>query len=643
MKHDEKIAFEEANPDIIEQERADDFNSRVDLFVNEWYDAGAYITYDQPHTMTIHYGKARLTERHVQDAFRRAIEKHNYRGKYPEKWRGLVSDRLAAKLTNVAGEIFMPNGPKFVCETVGVYYINVWRPFLVVPTLLEDGTEPDLDLFFELVERLIPNEEQREYFYDWLADIVQHPERRKPVGLYFVSEEGTGKGRFFEWIVKKLLVQQCIETSDLPVSNSFGFTGYDRCLLAIFDDFGKVSATTTRKMKSCLSENEIRINEKNIAPRTAPAYFRAIVYTNEVGAYPLSAGDRRWTVFSYVDHKISKEETLEFMTRFRKELERCGEKPQDPTAPGAAYVSAVYNWLMAREYDEDRLYLPLETEFGNQIKGAKTEDEQSLEDLLESYDAVTVQYIKYTFSLPQRENDIADMLQAFGWHKQVNGVDQLGKRCRVWYRPEAFRDGHSAKHLRGRVNVPRTDDGAELDEVDNPSTEIVVDQPSTLPSETPVPTPETPKLTDCEAPDFEPPEDLAAAFENDAPDANAEDKSYMTYLPDEYMSEDFRSRLTPPKNVTQGFWMYVDGVKVWYDPTTGSESQLGCSIEHPLYCGEKPVELIPDDQLPACMCAPRDDLPPARGLSVDAANSPDYLVWSAVDDCWQRREPLSLH
>ena len=523
MNHyEEQRAFEEANPDIFDQqEKQEDFNSRVDLFVKNWREAGAYITYDQQRVRTFHYRGAKLTEQHMQDAFRATIEKHNYRGKYPEKWRSLVTDKLAEKLTSVAGEVFLPNGPDFVCVTTGVYYINVWRPYIVTETVLEDGTEPDLNFFFELVERIIPDKREREYFYDWLADIVQHPENRKPVGLYFVSEEGTGKGRFIEWLVEKLVAYQCKKSSVLPVSSTFGFTGYDRCLLAVFDDFGKVPATTTRKMKNCISENSILIEEKGKDPRMAPAYFRTIVFTNEMGAYPLSAGDRRWTVFSYVDHKVSKEETLEFMTRFKAELVRCGEKPMVHGAPGAAYVSAVYKWLMAREYNEDRLYLPLETDFGNQIKGAKTEDQKGLEDLLEPYDAVTVAYIKSAFSLANCDNDIADMLQAAGWHKQENGVDQLGKRCRTWYRPEAFRDGHSAKYLRGHVNVPRDNaDQTTTPEVDQvPTVPEVADTSAPVVSGLTIGEPANePSLNADSAEECEPPADLFAAFEDTEPE-----------------------------------------------------------------------------------------------------------------------------
>lgn len=597
MTHDERVAFEEANEDIFTQQQDDDFNSRVDLFVKNWREAGAYITYDQQRARTFHYRGAKLTEQQVQDAFRVAVEKHNYRGKYPEKWRSLVIDRLAAKLTLVAGEVFLPNGPDFVCVTTGVHYINIWRPYVVTETTLEDGTEPDLSFFFELVERIIPDKEQREYFYDWLADLIQHPENRKPVGLYFVSEEGTGKGRFIEWLVEKLVAYQCKKSSVLPVSSTFGFTGYDRCLLAVFDDFGKVPATTTRKMKNCISENSILIEEKGKDPRQAPVYFRTIVFTNEMGAYPLSAGDRRWTVFSYVDHKISKEETLAFMTRFKAELVRCGEKPMVHGAPGAAYVSAVYNWLMAREYNEDRLYLPLETDFGNQIKGAKTEDQKGLEDLLEPYDAVTVAYIKSAFSLASRDNDIADMLQAAGWHKQENGVDQLGKRCRTWYRPEAFRDGHSAGYLRGHVNVPRDVDPQNSDTTTDQTTAPEVDpvcdsarqscRDVSIVSETVDPVASSvPELT-------EPSEELQAAFENDAFDAEEED---VFYVPKEnVIPQGSRAERVPdviqeqPADNTSGFWMWVNGVKTWYDLTAGS--------------GEKPVELIPDDQLPACMCS----------------------------------------
>ena len=648
MTYDDQKAFDKANPEIAaqlrheatpintqqreeqeqeqqarEEEREENFLSALERFARSWREKGVYITFDKKLDKRIFIlGGEKLTEKMVQDIFAKQFCRHTHNGGLPKGWRSVVVDRLSKELILVSGEKFLPNGPEFIRLTDGVHFVNVWKPFVVVSTVLEDGSAPNLDLFFELVERIIPDKEQREYFYDWLADLVQHPENRKPVGLYFVSDEGTGKGRLLEWIIKRLVVYQCIETTTLPASNRFGLTGYDRILLAVFDDFGRVPVTTTRKMKDSISENSIPIEEKGKDPRQAPAFFRVIVFTNEIGAYPLSAGDRRWTVFSYVEHRISKDETLAFMTRFRKELERCGEKPMVHGAPGAAYVSAVYQWLMAREYNEDRLYLPLETELGNQIKGVKEEDEQNLLDLVAPYDALTVEWIKYTFSIPLSDNAIADALQANGWRKQDNGVDHNGNRRRTWFRPEAFPDGYSAKYLRGRVNIERKEE----------SEKMVVDDPATLAQETEEKV-NTPSISEVPAAPAAPeaPESTVGQPETNSTTCQPEEDA-MFYPDIDAEDERKPEPAQPATNDGAGFWMYVNGVKTWYELPVGS--------------GEKPVKILSDDDLPEWAKAPcpeLDNLPEAQASTADNVTDNVWHVWDAANDCWVERKPIALN
>ncbi|MCD4434194.1 hypothetical protein KX524_26495 [Escherichia coli] len=645
MKHYEKIAFEEANPDIVAQQQAvrdETLDEYISRFVTHCRDNGYYTTENSMGDFRYHSelkGVANSSINAMYRGFLAYADHTGYKGAYPKETFSKVKHALERGLTFATETFFEPGAPAYLVAdaSLGMYRRNTWKPFQYSGKKTIDGKAPNLDIFFERTCRLFGN--KADHVLDMLAFAVQYPGKRLPQFLYLVGNQGAGKGTYFTWYIMPLFAPgQAKKTKDLPVGR-FDGADYATKEFVFFDD--PVSTDKDRqRLKSILTESYMDIEPKYETQRGARMYFNTVLVCNPDQMFPILEEDRR----PYV---VISPNNLDFdWPVFRENVElpellRCGEDPDDPRQHGA-YIDALHDYFMKRPVDFNEMMHPITTDDHLVVANMVSPVENAILDAAELFSVVGCsklqEVIDYDKNRLPTHNTIGAVLKRHGWVEvRVRFNDR--EKPRAYYNPSRFPDKPSQEQLRRAYNL----EYYELGEVNDPSTEITVDQSSTLPSEAPVLASETPKLTgceekepvfeakltDCEAPDFEPPEDLSAAFENDEPDANDCKESYMIYIPDDYMSEDFRKRLTSPKNETQGFWMYVNGVKTWYDSTAGS--------------GEKPVEIIPDNQLPVCMCAPRDDLPPARGLSVDAANTSDYLVWDAENDCWQRREPLSLH
>ena len=66
-------------------------------------------------------------------------------------------------------------------------YINEWNGFAIAPVV------GDISSWLELVKFLIPDEEEREVVFDWMAFTVQHPDKKINFQILHMGQEGVGK------------------------------------------------------------------------------------------------------------------------------------------------------------------------------------------------------------------------------------------------------------------------------------------------------------------------------------------------------------------------------------------------------------------------------------------------------------------
>ncbi|EPW8040029.1 DUF5906 domain-containing protein, partial [Escherichia coli] len=455
----------------------------------------------------------------------------------------------------------------------GIYALNTWKPFRDSGVKPVGGDAPDLEVFLTRARHIFG--EHTDLHLDRLAYMVQYPGRRLPQYEYVMGSQGCGKSTYYTYYILPLFSGQYQKVNKLPTGR-FDLSNYKEVEFALFDD-PKGSESARQELKAVLTESELGAEAKYGAIEKQALHFNSALLCNPEQRFPIHSEDRRPFVVIAQDWDYE---------TFRNDIEipeliRCGEDPDRPGEHGA-YIDALHDFLLHREIDVREVARIVRTEDFHVVAGMDLTDAVAIMEAAELYSVVTTAKIQEVMQYDPRQkpnfNRIGEVLRDHGWIQcRVKFNDR--EKPSAWYNPKDFPEGKPQnKELRALFNLERLDDMGTTDQTSEDIVDDVQTPATLLESVDPV-----------TEDGFEPPEELQAAFANDEPDTNDCKESYMVYVPDEYMSEDFRNRLIPPKDVPQGFWMWENGVKVWYDPAVGS--------------GEKPVELIPDDQLPACMCA----------------------------------------
>lgn len=241
-----------------------------------------------------------------------------------------VTPYLRRALPLVLGHIFQPGGEEFV-SNYGSLWCNTYRQFKPIP-----ADKPISPLFPEFLERLFPDDADRHTCVQYFAHAIQKPEERPSWHLLLVSESGTGKGFLFNEILTPLLLHTSIAQSFTKVTSQFSTILEDN-LVCLLDDPRKGSEETMTRLKSILSEESALVEHKGETARMVRTYTRFILASNLDRPLRLDEDDRRWFAPAKLVHKVSKEETQEFISTLAAWL----KEPES--------LSLIYNWFM--QYD----------------------------------------------------------------------------------------------------------------------------------------------------------------------------------------------------------------------------------------------------------------------------------------------------
>ena len=217
------------------------------------------------------------------------------------------------------GFTYRPGNPRLLKDGEGKQWINTFHlPEFPNPCEMTDEngvTKVDtvranslLATFFRHMDYIIPVEEEREWFYSWMAFNIQHPEKRCMVTpLLIATDHGTGRG----WIVQlmRLLLGSwnCTNTkmSTLIGEKSAGqFQDFmnDSLLCCIGEvKEGDSDFEVSDSIRDYLTENTLELNIKYGAKQTKRVYTNFLFNSNHVDALKLKAEDRRINVFKTVD------------------------------------------------------------------------------------------------------------------------------------------------------------------------------------------------------------------------------------------------------------------------------------------------------------------------------------------------------
>ena len=150
----------------------------------------------------------------------------------------------------------------------------------------------------KLLENLIPEEKERNYFINWLAAILQ-TRKKLMTSFVFIGPQGAGKGVFLSHILKPLFGDnQTIQVEDEQLKSSFNGWIKNVAFIAFnevaHDNRGRNSLNS--KIKSIITDPSITVNEKNIRTYQLDNNINCIFYSNEKVPLLVERSDRRFTI-----------------------------------------------------------------------------------------------------------------------------------------------------------------------------------------------------------------------------------------------------------------------------------------------------------------------------------------------------------
>lgn len=218
---------------------------------------------------------------------------------------------MKRRLTVCANTVFAPTKPEYVSFNQ-TQYLNTFKVY--TPETDNKECEP----FHELMQRMFPVDSERKTVTQFIAHALRHPEQRPTYGLLLTGTTSTGKGTLYQSVLTPLLANQVASARSFEQILGKHSELLNGTLLVMLDDIKSGNANTYIKLKSVMTEPTILINPKYLLEKTVKVYSRIIFNSNEKLPLPIATDDRRWFATQPMQHKVSKEETTEFIKTFKE-------------------------------------------------------------------------------------------------------------------------------------------------------------------------------------------------------------------------------------------------------------------------------------------------------------------------------------
>ena len=212
---------------------------------------------------------------------------------------------------------FMP-GSGIIYEDQGVKILNKWS----IPNTQPIATSQDtIKPFFDILELLFNNKEERNVMLDWIAFQVQNLGKTINWAPILSGVPGCGKDSFFKVVRYMLGVRNCKEVSEIELESDFWDFGTRQ--FVIFEETRKHGQWNIyNRLKPFITNDEVLIHEKRVQAYYAPRVTNYSMVTNSEHPLPMEEGDRRWFLVNcpISVSNLRKRNTLdpEFFIRFHK-------------------------------------------------------------------------------------------------------------------------------------------------------------------------------------------------------------------------------------------------------------------------------------------------------------------------------------
>jgi hypothetical protein len=219
-------------------------------------------------------------------------------------------------------------------------------------------TTQDPDVFLDHVDFLLPDDDERDLFLDWLAYKIQNPALRS-YAIVMIAEDGFGIGRSWLRAMMRKVLQGKVQTATLPQLIGKGTSAEKNyndwaaeCQFLVIEE-AKDNITKedfyngyeTFKQRVDTRVGDVRVNPKYGRTRDDFMFFNALIFSNHSDALAIPPNDRRCCVLTNPTVMAS----FEYYDRLESSLTD-------------AEAAKVYWYLMERDISNyDHVY-PIDTE-----------------------------------------------------------------------------------------------------------------------------------------------------------------------------------------------------------------------------------------------------------------------------------------
>ena len=160
-----------------------------------------------------------------------------------------------------------------------------------------------IKMFLDLILEVICDHEKHIYDYilNWIAFIVQNPGVKTEVALVLKGLQGIGKNRFTDVLSEMLSGYSAKNITDISeLTGQFNSIVEGKILIVLNElkNCGEDRLANFNALKSIISDNSIRINEKLVPRRDAENVSNFIFVSNNSFPVKIENGDRRYVVLA---------------------------------------------------------------------------------------------------------------------------------------------------------------------------------------------------------------------------------------------------------------------------------------------------------------------------------------------------------
>ena len=201
-----------------------------------------------------------------------------------------VLEQNAGKLSVKGVKFFTDDKKTFYCHFHGYKY-----------NVLENVNVKLIQPFLNFINEVIcdNHEESYKYVLGWIATMLQNPGVKNETALILKGLQGIGKNRFTDVLCELTAGYSEKNITDIQeLTGNFNSVVENKMLLILNElrNFGEDRMVNFNSLKSIITDNTIRINEKNQPRRTAENVGNFIFVSNNSYPVKIELGDRRYVV-----------------------------------------------------------------------------------------------------------------------------------------------------------------------------------------------------------------------------------------------------------------------------------------------------------------------------------------------------------